>query len=143
MNKFFTSIVLAATISIVLASTALASSAIFHSASVDTIENNINALTDKVAAFSKNEEKIVEKYMVLYEEYTKLKEAPKQTPDTESKNDLESEINRLKKELEKQEQENKKQKEHITELEAKIKSLESVQVNQEQLPQDSTEAEVE
>ena len=146
MNKALTSVVIGIVVSAVLASSVLASAA-YDFASIDKIEGNINILKDKVVAFSDNEKKLVKKYMDLYEEYLKLKEATKQDTDVatykEGNKILESEIERLEKELEKQEEENKEQEDYIKELEEQIENFESIQVNQEETPQGSNELEVE
>ncbi|PQD96201.1 hypothetical protein CYL18_06275 [Pradoshia eiseniae] len=136
MSKTLASVVIGLVGSAVLASSVLASVAAFDSAPIENIEKDINILKDKVVAFSRNEEKIIDKYMKLYKEYTKLKEAT----DKEDSNSLESEVNRLKKELEKREQDKQEQESYIKELEEQIQSLESVQ---EEPPQVSNELEVE
>ena len=167
MNKVLISIVIGIVGSVTIASAAIATSSEFNSTPVDTIENNISILMDKVEAYTKNEEKIVKKYKNLYEEYTKLKETAEQDTNTISDakyeslsddltkqkeknsvladqlNGLEQKIKDLESQKSLQEKESEKQADYIKELEQQIERLESKKVEQETTSQTSVESEVE
>ena len=167
MNKFLISMVIGVIGSVTIATAAIATSSEINSTPVDTIENNISILRDKVEAYSKNEEKIVKKYKNLYEEYTKLKETAEQDTNTISDakyeslsddltkqkeknsvladqlNGLEQKIKDLESQKSLQEKESKKQADYIKELEQQIENLESNSFDQEKTSQTSDELEVE
>ena len=89
MSKVLISAVIGVVGTATLASSVIASSEFFDSTPIDNVENNITILKDKVVAYSNNEEKLVSKYMRLYEEYTKLKEATEQNSDVEDDKKIE------------------------------------------------------